>query len=110
MKAMSDPVARALGYPSTTMGWWSIALELVFLLAMGGLILLLAADPAAELPFLSNPLLAVVWFLAGGAGAAVAATAVLAITRGERSMHDFLSLALGTTVLYLALGALVQRA
>jgi hypothetical protein len=111
MRAVPTPLARYLGPPTTALGWWSIAFELMFLVAIAGLVVLLELAPGAPLPFLDHPLLATVWLLTAGVGAAVAATAAVAILqRGERSIHDVFSLALGAGVLWYALGAILQHA
>jgi hypothetical protein len=95
------------GPPHTTLGWWSIALELAFLVALGATAAWLALGfTAADAP-LTAPILAA---LAATAvvGISVGLTAAIAILRkGERSVHDVLSLLLGGMVLFIVARQLI---
>ena len=95
------------GPPSTSLGWWSLLLEIAFLLALGATAAWLAVGPQGPGATLGAPeLLAVAVTVT--AGIAMAVTAALAIFRkGERSFHDVLSLLLGGMVLLILARQLV---
>ena len=101
MRRDSTTIDRFSGPPSTTLGWWSILLEAAFLFALGATAAWLAIGPQGPDVPLSVPLtLALV--ATAAVGISVGVTAAIAILRkGERSVHDVLSLLLGGMVLFI---------
>lgn len=101
MRPDSATIDRFTGPPTTTLGWWSILLEVAFLLALGATAAWLAVGPQGSDVPLSVPLtLALV--ATAAVGISVGLTAAIAIFRkGERSVHDVLSLLLGGMVLFM---------
>lgn len=111
MRLAPASIARYVGPPSTQLGWWSVLFEAGALLALGGLALLLGIPPHGGSPFLLNPFLSLLLLLAAAAGVAAGAISAVAIVRrGERSLHDVLTLVLAIFLAWVALGELTRYA
>jgi hypothetical protein len=98
---------RFSGPPTTTLGWWSILLEIAFLMALGATAAWIALGPQSSDAPLTAPLLLALSATAV-VGISVGITAAVAIFRkGERSIHDVLSLLLGGMVLFIVARQLI---
>ncbi|MGA9116681.1 MAG: hypothetical protein WB626_07900 [Bacteroidota bacterium] len=96
---------RIFGFPSTRWGWWSIGLEISFLVLLTIFFALLASGQKGGDAFFSNPLLA--FSLLAAAVAAVAGGVIASgamIWKGERSLLVFIALLIGLFVLLFAVG------
>jgi hypothetical protein len=104
----APPLWRQLiGFPSTRWGWWSIGLEIAFLVLLVIFFDLIASGQEGGDTFFSNPLLA--FSLLAAAVAAVAGgmiATVAMIWKGERSLLVFIALLIGLFVLFFAVGEL----
>jgi hypothetical protein len=98
---------RFSGPPTTTLGWWSILLEIAFLMALGATAAWIALGSQGSDAPLTAPLLLALSATAA-VGISVGITAAVAIFRkGERSIHDVLSLLLGGMVLFIVARQLI---
>jgi len=101
MRPTSVQLDRFTGPPTTTLGWWSVLLEIAFLLSLGATAAWLAVGPQGSgVPLSASTTLALA--ATAAVGISVGITAAIAIfRRGERSVHDVLSLLLGGMVLFI---------
>ena len=101
MRSTPVHLDRFTGPPTTSLGWWSVLLEIAFLLSLGATAAWLAVGPrGAGVPLSASMTLALA--ATAAVGISVGITAAVAIFRkGERSVHDVLSLLLGGMVLFI---------
>jgi hypothetical protein len=111
MRLAPASISRYVGPPSTALGRWSVLLEAGSLVALGGLALLLGIPPQGGSPFLANPFLSLLLVVAAAAGVVAGVVSGVAIARrGERSLHDVLTLVLAVFLAWVAFAELARYA
>jgi hypothetical protein len=99
---------RALWWPGTRAGWWSVRLAGAFVVCFGMALALVAAGQRGGDTFFSNPSLALTMLTAGAAAIAGGVMASVAImSKRERSLLVVAALLLGLLALTFALGELI---
>lgn len=97
---------RRLAYPSTGLGWWSVALAVLFFVFLK-LVFVWGEQPGHDRStFFSDPVAAITLIGTAVSGIAAGALAAVAVFKQERSIIVFLAIALGLFVLYFSLGEL----
>jgi hypothetical protein len=97
---------RGLAYPSTRLGWWSVALGALFFVFLK-LVFVWGDQPGHDRStFFSDPVAAFTLLGTAVSGIAAAAVAVVAMVKREHSIFVLLVFLLGLFVLYFSLGEL----
>jgi len=101
---------KIIDFPSTRWGWWSIGLEIAFLVILAIRFTLIASGQEGGRTFFSNPSLAfslLAAVVAAVAGGVIAFGAM--IWKGERSLLVLIALLLGLYVLFFAVGEILSH-
>ena len=94
--------------PETTLGKWSVALIIGFIVLLGVFQLLVASGQRGGETFFSNLVLTIPMLIAGGSGVSAFATGLIGIIKSrERSVIVYLAALIGLFVLLFGIGEIV---
>ena len=101
------PLWRRLAYPSTSAGWWSVGLVLLFLFFLESVFYWGARPGHDRRTFFSDWVMAFTLIGTAASGVVAGVVAGVALARRERSVVVVFALALGLFVLSFAIGELI---